>query len=289
MRTRSKRVLVSTIVGGLLSVASLAQAEPAMWVIKDDDSTLYLLGTMHALRPGIEWKTPKITQALEESTQLWLEIADVQQQGMLQLTLKYGYTSERKLSQRLKKAQKERLARALEPYAFPMNLLEGMKPWYAAMTILQLPVFKAGYNPNHGVEPALTMQARIERDGVIGFETAQEQLEMLDKLPLADQMTLLDEAIRHAEEGTEQLERMAKAWSDGDLGPIEADLEEMKEKAPALYRRLMIERNVRWSGKIAELLDDAGVQMIAVGAAHFAGPDSVHAHLLKKGIKAERY
>ena len=286
LRNKISRWLCS--LGALLVGAPLASAEPAMWVIKDDDSTIYLFGTMHVLRREMEWKTPKITEAVEESTQLWLEIADMQQQNMLQLALKHGYTSDGKLSQRLKPAQKQRLARALERYAFPMNLLEGMKPWYAAMTILQLPVFKAGYNPNYGVEPLLTMQARIERDSVIGLESAQEQLEMLDKLPASDQMALLDEAIRHAEEGSEQLDAMAKAWSEGNLAPIEADLVEMKQKAPALYRRLMVERNERWSQKIADLLDDAGVQMIAVGAAHFAGPDSVQAQLAKRGIKVER-
>ena len=260
-----------------------------MWVIKDDDSTLYLFGTMHILRPGIEWKTPKVTQALNESTQLWLEIADLQQQNMLQLLLEHGYDSERRLSRRLKPAQKERLGRALERYAFPMNLLERMKPWYAAMTVLQLPVYKAGYNPNYGVEPLLTVQARLEGDGVIGFETAREQLEMFDKLSAADQMSLLDEAIRHAEEGTEKLDRMAIAWSEGDLAPLETDLLEMKLKAPAAYRRLMSDRNLRWSQKIADLLDDSGVQMIAVGAAHLLGADGVQAQLMKKGIKAERH
>lgn len=260
-----------------------------MWVVKDEDSTIYLFGTMHVLRPETEWKTPKIMGALEESTQLWLELADLQPANMLQLALKHGYASKGRLSQRLKPAQKQRLERALAPYKFPMNLLEGMKPWYAAMTILQLPVFKAGYNPNYGVEPLLTVQARMERDSVIGLETAQEQLEMLDGLSAADQMALLDEAIRHAEEGTDQLDAMAKAWSEGNLALIEADLAEMKEKAPDLYRRLMMARNERWTQKIADLLDDTGVMMVAVGAAHFVGPDSVQAYLLKRGIKAERH
>jgi uncharacterized protein YbaP (TraB family) len=37
------------------------------------------------------------------------------------------------------------------------------------------------------------------------------------------------------------------------------------------------------------MLKGSGVQLIAVGAAHLAGPDSVQAQLAKRGIKVERY
>ena len=35
-----------------------------MWVVKDHDSTIYLLGTVHILRPETVWNATKITDAL---------------------------------------------------------------------------------------------------------------------------------------------------------------------------------------------------------------------------------
>ena len=35
-----------------------------MWVVKDDNSTIYLLGTIHILRPDTVWQTPKIKSAV---------------------------------------------------------------------------------------------------------------------------------------------------------------------------------------------------------------------------------
>jgi uncharacterized protein YbaP (TraB family) len=63
-----------------------------------------------------------------------------------------------------------------------------------------------------------------------------------------------------------------------------------KRNQPAVvYKKLLVDRNVAWSEKIMEFLKGSGVQQIAVGAAHLAGPDGLQAQLEKRGIKVERY
>src|SRR5688500_3137233 len=57
----------------LLCRALPSVAEPAMWVVKDEDSTIYLLGTFHATKPGMEWRSEKIDAAFKASDELWLE------------------------------------------------------------------------------------------------------------------------------------------------------------------------------------------------------------------------
>ena len=87
-----------------------------------------------------------------------------------------------------------------------------------------------------------------------------------------------------------QLEKLAKAWMDGDnetLGNILVN--ELKKEAPAIYEKFLVQRNIAWSEKIAGILKGSGVQQIAVGAAHLAGPDSLQVQLAKRGIKVERY
>jgi uncharacterized protein YbaP (TraB family) len=165
-----------------------------------------------------------------------------------------------------------------------------MKPWYAALTLTMLPMFKAGYNPSAGVETVLTVQAKVEGDKVLGLETTEEQIQFMNQLPEADQIAFLMESVDEVEKGMAELEEMTKPWSEGDLGNLAAKMaEEMKRDAPSLYRTLLVERNVRWSRQIAKLLKRSGVQFIAVGAGHLVGDDSVQVQLAKRGIKAERY
>ena len=30
-------------------------ADPALWVVRDQDTTVYLFGTIHVLKPGLSW------------------------------------------------------------------------------------------------------------------------------------------------------------------------------------------------------------------------------------------
>ena len=51
-------------------------ADPAMWVVKDADSTVYLLGTIHVMKPGVKWRSDKLDAALKISDEYWMD-ADV--------------------------------------------------------------------------------------------------------------------------------------------------------------------------------------------------------------------
>ena len=82
---------------------------------------------------------------------------------------------------------------------------------------------------------------------------------------------------------------LVAAWNSGDEAKLESLLNgEMRDKYPDLYKRLIVERNLRFADKIAELSRGPGVLFVAVGAGHLVGADSVQADLAKLGIKAER-
>jgi uncharacterized protein YbaP (TraB family) len=165
-----------------------------------------------------------------------------------------------------------------------------MKPWMAALTLTALPWLKAGYDPNAGVDHVLRAQAEKEGDKIYGFETAEEQIRFLADLPESDQIVFLEQTLTDVEKGMTQIEKLAKAWIDGDNETIAAFLvKELKQEAPVLYEKLVVQRNIAWSKKIAGILNGSGVQQIAVGAAHLVGPDSVQVQLAKRGIKVERY
>src|SRR5436190_15828480 len=274
-----------------LALALPARAEPAMWVIRDKDSTIYLIGTIHLLRHETEWDSAKVKKAVTESTELWLEVANIDDDAsVLPLMAKYGTDPKNTLSSKLNAAQKEKLSKVAATYGVPLTSLEPMQPWMAALMFTVLPLQKAGYDPASGIDRLLKAQAEKEGDKVNGFETAEEQVRFFAELPEADQVAFLDETLGDAEKGLDQLEKLATAWIGGDTGTIGTLLvSEFKNQAPAVYEKFLVQRNIAWSKKIAEMLKGSGVQQIAVGAAHLAGPDSLQVQLAKLGIKAERY
>jgi uncharacterized protein YbaP (TraB family) len=282
--------LFATIFSAFFSIG-LAQAEPAMWVIKDNDSTIYLIGTVHLLRHDAEWDKSKVMKTINQSTELWLEVADMDDQAdTIPLLTKYGMDPEKALSSKLDAAHKEKLAKVASLYHLPQESFEPMKPWMAGLTVSILPLLTAGYDPNSGVDHVLKAAAEKEGDQIHGFETTEKQVRFLADLSDSDQVEFLNSTLEDAEKGIAQLEKLAKAWMDGDTQVI-SDLmvNDFKKEAPQIYDKLLVQRNIAWSKQIAEILKRSGVQQIAVGAAHLAGPDSLQVQLNKLGIKAERY
>ncbi len=286
----ARRWLLGALTAPII-LAVAARAEPAMWVIRDKDSTIYLIGTMHLLRHETEWDASKVKKTVSESSELWLEVADIDDQASVApIIAQYGIDREKTLSSKLNARQQEKLAKLAATYGVPLASLEPMKPWMAALMFAVLPLQKAGYDPNAGIDRLLKAQAEKEGDKIYGFETAEEQVRFFAELPEAEQIAFLEETLGDAEKGMAQLEKLAKAWIDGDNETIGNILvNEFKKEAPAVYEKFLVQRNIAWSEKIAEILKGSGVQQIAVGAAHLAGPDSLQVQLAKRGIKVERY
>lgn len=53
----------SSVVAPVAVTAAPEGSGPALWVIKDADSTLYLFGTVHVLKPETPWGTARVDQA----------------------------------------------------------------------------------------------------------------------------------------------------------------------------------------------------------------------------------
>ena len=280
-----------SIVAGFVVALASVRAEPAMWVIRDSDSTIYLIGTLHLLKHDSGWDSEKVRKTVSESTELWLEVADLENQEELKpLIAKHGLDLEKPLSKKLNAAQRKKLSKIAKRYALPEANLEPMQPWLAAVLLGTMPLVKAGYDPKAGVDRMLRAQAVAEGDKVRGFESPEAQVRMMADLPQAVQIAFLTETLDDVEEGLELLDKIAKAWMEGDTETIgRLGVAEMKREAPAAYKKLLVDRNVAWSEQIAEILKGSGVVQIAVGAAHLAGPDSVQVLLEKRGIKVESY
>ena len=269
----------------------LASARPALWVAKDADTTLYLFGTVHLLPNDTDWHYPALEKALAASDSLTIEITDDDPVRMQALVLQYGLDPAHPLSEKLSAAENATLAKAAQTVGVPggANTLQVMRPWLAGLTLAVAPLLKAGLDPAHGVDKGLKAQMLAAGKPVNGLETAEQQIRFLADLPADVELDFLRSILRDIDKGSAELTTLTEAWKRGDVATIaRIEDEDLAQHAPALYQRLLVQRNQAWATKIAAMLQRPGTVFIAVGAAHLAGPDCVQAQLRKLGVEAVR-
>ncbi|WP_426700357.1 TraB/GumN family protein [Rhodanobacter sp. Col0626] len=284
----SSRVLVALV---LLLASVPALAKPALWVLKDADTTIYLFGTVHLLPNDTEWHYPALDKALADSRTLYLELTDDDQANMMALVLRYGVDTAHPLPTLLNHAEQLRLSNAADKAGVPggMQALNVMRPWLAALTLATTPLLKAGLDPEHGVDKQLKAQMSGVGKQVLGLETAEQQIRFLADMPKPIELAFLRSTVRDADKGSIELTKLIDAWKDGDTATIaRLEDEDMHQTEPKLYERLLVQRNRAWATKIAAMLQQPGTVFIAVGAAHLAGPDSVQAQLKQMGLPSEQ-
>ena len=270
-----------------------ALAQPAFWVVKDADSTIYLLGTVHLLKPETVWKTDKLLAAMKDAQQLWLELPTTDPQAMapemMQLVTKYGLSPGTPLSKDLTPEEMKTLDEAAKLAGLSAAQLNIFRPWFAALTISNAAMMRAGYDPSSGVDS--NVEAIFKAQGVKpnGLETAEEQIKVFAGMTREDEIAYLRETMKEYNEASTQLDDMVKEWSTGDLAGLEEMfVTDIKDDTPELYDALLKNRNANWVVKIEDMLKGKGTIFIAVGAGHLIGPDSVLAMLKAKGISSER-
>ena len=262
---------------------------PALWVVKDADSTLYLFGSVHVLRPTIGWSSPRVQAAFDSASDIWFEISNPDDQAaIMPLIQQHGLSPETPLSSRLTPQENAELDAAAQAMGASAASLQPMKPWLAALSLSVAPLIKAGYDPKSGVE--LVLKARAEAAGkpIHGFETIDKQIGILAGLPDDVQLAFLRETLKDYENAATKLDEMVEAWARGDVATLDrVTITEMKEASPALYQAILVDRNTDWANQIQTLLEGSGTAFIAVGAAHLTGDDSVQAILQKRGVTVE--
>ena len=272
------------------AAAPLPDADPALFVVRDSDTTVYLFGTIHLLdsRP---WFDDEVKAAFDASDELVMEaILPEDPAAMQAMVLRYAIDpGGRLLSSRLTAEQNAALGRALTEAGLPATAFERYEPWFAAMSLGLIGAQRLGIGGGEGPETVLSRAAQGRSMPIGELEGIETQLRLLDTMPEPMQLAQLTETLAENDEIDEKMAPMLAAWSAGDverLGALIEDIETDTERA--LHQLLFTARNARWANWIEQRLARPGAVFLAVGAGHLAGRDSVQAVLAQRGIRTER-
>lgn len=263
----------------------------SLWSLQGQQNTVYLLGSVHFLSPSE--KIPEAMEAAYEDAEvIYMEIDmdDLDPLAAQKAALELGMLPPGEtLKDRLGAQTYAKVSQKAQELGLEPAVLERFKPWFAAMTLTQLHLIKMGLDPNAGIEQRLTTRATRDGKPILGFETIEEQLDMLASLSPTQQKDFLLYSVEDSERATREIETMLQAWRSGDIAALGTLLAEGMEKYPDIYRPLTVERNRKWISRIEELLDDEEDYLVVVGTLHLVGDDSVIELLEKKGHRVTQH
>ena len=271
--------------------ATARSAHPALWQVSDSDTTIYLFGTIHLLPPNYSWETPALRKAVGKSNKLYVEtIVDPKNPAELIAALtRLGYANGLPpIADRVDPARRPLLEAAIAKSKIPRAAFDRMETWAAAFTLLGVQYGSLGLEGESGVEQTLRDQFGADGKPIGQLETNAEQLGFFDQLPETAQRSLLEGAISEDKEARGEFSEMLRGWANGDVDAIARTFNHDLAESPELREVLLRKRNANWTRWIEQRMRQPGTVMIAVGAGHLAGNDSVLSLLRSGGYRIRR-
>lgn len=283
---------------GLGAATVAAQQSPAteetsrgcLWEVSSEKGTLFLLGTVHLLKPGTHAVSAAAEAAFQQAGTILLELdldegnSPESRQVFARKAMLQGETLQDKVSSETFALAKQKT----EAMGLPFERLRSLKPWSFSLTLALFKLQTLGFDPGHGVDRYYFDKGKQAGKEIRALETVEYQLDRFDGMSDRLQEEFLLQTLEDLDEMEEEIEELVQAWSRGEAKVLAELMQESFKDYPGLYRRLIVERNKNWLLEIDPILDRPGTTLLVVGALHLVGPESVVALLEKQGYTVKQ-
>jgi uncharacterized protein len=261
----------------------------ALWELHGKHNTVYLLGSIHVLRPSDYPLAPAVLKAYGDAKALFMEVdlAEIDSVKMQTELLASARLPEGKTLPGIMGDARYKRAQALaQDVGIDLGIFDAFAPWFAAEAISQLQLQQLGFQPKSGVEMFFLDKARTDGKSVAGLETVHDQIALFDALSMESQADYLISSLEEAHDLPKEVDAMVHAWAAGDTRWFSEQLKSDIGRDPKLYQSVLVARNRKWVPKIEALLNDDRNYLVIVGTGHLVGQGSVIELLKKDGIEA---
>ena len=265
-----------------------AQTNHSLWKIPGRTNSVYLLGSVHFLKKSDYPLAPVIENAFSNSAIVAFETdinklqdLDVQMQLMKKSQLPAGQTLRQQLSTNTYAAFQQHLKRA----GFDEIIFQQFKPALAAMTLEVLAMQKAGLDPSQGLDQHFFQVADKAGKKIVPLETVDFQIDLITGFSAEEGELIMKTTLEDIDTTDKLLGELINSWRTGDAEALQNLLNHAMKDAPAIFKRLVTDRNRQWVPKIEEWARADQSVIVIVGAGHLVGPEGVVELLRKKGLK----
>ena len=277
--------------GAAAAPAPSAVARPALWRIADADTTIYLFGTIHMLPPNYAWRSAAFDKALAKSDGLVVE-TKIDETNLREFQMAFSRLGTRAglppILERVPPEKRAALAAAIAASGRPMAEYDRMESWAAALILVNVQLKTLGIAGENGVETTLRNSFARTGKPIGELESNTDQLGFFDRLSEVSQRALLEGAIEQPAAMKGQFDAMLKAWTAGDTKAIARSFNAEMADSPELRDALLDRRNANWARWVERRMAQPGSVMVAVGAGHLAGDNSVQDMLQRRGYRVTR-
>lgn len=280
---------------GLLLLATGVAADPPLWEMTLDRSTVRIAGSIHYLREG-DYPLPEVLRAAYERAGTLVVEYDTRQQGQpvnpMVLTRRVPRAGRLDPPGPLRRFLSIREFTALRRLArergYDVDRLDDMKPWFAGMYVMERELGESGFRSDLGLDNRLLELAHEDDKRVISLESEADQRRLFGGISIEEQVDFLAEALEDAPRMAPAMARVVDTWKRGDLKALEETLLRNLKRRPGEYRRFSVDRNRNWVEKLAALPDDRGDYLVVVGVVHLLGDASLIVMLRERGFHLRR-
>lgn len=282
-----RRFTLATI-AALLAAGMLQASEGSgsvfMWKAQRGETSVYLLGSIHALKAEAYPLPAAIESAFDDAEVLVFEVdLDDMNGAAFEMLAAGSLEAGRTLEQELGPELWTELGTAAADAGLDPAMLQFMKPWMAALSVAAIELNAAGYLSSHGLDSYFSRRAEETGRERSALETVEFQIGLFTGLSPEESATFLRYTLAELETLVPVLDELYQRWLVGDVGPVEDLMGQEFADFPDLYRTLVTERNHRWMGRVEELLAGERDAMVVVGALHLVGDEGLVALLRDRG------
>ncbi|WP_339176540.1 TraB/GumN family protein [Solibacillus sp. FSL R5-0691] len=279
-----------------------AGAKGVAWVVEDEDTKVYLLGSIHVGTPDLYPMHKKLTKAFDESDGLFVEANLLDPTGMDYYIEKAMFNDGRTIKEVVSEETYAKLQKVATQLEMPMEELEMQKPWLLSNNFSSMMMdgafgLTAEEMAMHGVDMQFLLSAYLQQKPIYELEGINAQVDMFEALsPEAQEESLvaaLDGILEPADQSEEDVQLMADwftNWVKGDVEKFAESLSEMEGDTSEFNQMLFGKRDAEMAAKLVDVLEEQkGTFFVVVGAGHLLVDKNIRYHLEESGYEVKPF
>jgi len=267
---------------------STAKTLHSLWKIEDAHNSVYLMGSIHTLKQE-NYPLPAIFDSAFNDSQIAVFETDVDKMDSADVAAKMLSKAQlpegQSLQQVLSKDTYNQFIQHAQKAGLPELLFTRLQPAMAAIMLEAVELQKLGADPEYGLDKHFFALAQKAQKQIVPLETMEFQMDLLTTFSKEEGELFVKASLKDLDKATDDFGEIVKAWQTGDAVALEKLLNEAMQEAPAIFKRLLLDRNARWIPKLQELSRGQKDAVVIVGAAHLVGKEGLVESLRKKGLK----
>jgi hypothetical protein len=269
------------------------QGKLFLWKARSATNCVYILGSIHLVRPSLYPLAEEIERSFELSDILVVEVnlEQFDPQLVAQMFIERGvYSGGSALKDHLSQETFTLTADKLAGLEMDFASVALFKPWFLSITLVTLELLKLGFDPEYGIDKHFVLKAKDSKR-ILELESLEYQLDLFDGFSDRQQELFLFSTLLDLDIIEKEMDSMICAWENGDTGKLEEILTQGLYAYPEIlpiYDKIFYQRNKNMASKIEGFLKGEDTYFVVVGAGHLVGSKGIIQLLKNKGYSVRQ-